>query len=104
MSKQETQEKQPRNSKKRKPQDIEKISSFQGCNKRKDKMEQIKQYCREELPKGVDDFVNELSYNFGLTPRKIKEDYLGVLISVGWLQMNKAQYELGMREKEEREQ
>lgn len=80
----------------------ERTSQFQGAQRKKETMDAILQRAREELPKGMatHQFVCLISYEMGLSTRKIKEDYIDVMISVGILQTKGCLLELGGREKE----
>ena len=74
---------------------VEKMSHFQGAQKRKETMQQVIQMGRELLPCPMHLFVHKVCYRLGLSTRKIKEDYIDILVSNDIFQMQKGQLELG---------
>jgi hypothetical protein len=59
-----------------------------GQERRKRVMESIKQIARESCPISCERFASVVSYRTGLSLRKITDDYLKVLIDVGFLKLN----------------
>lgn len=80
--------------------EVNRLSPFQGTRHRKDMMQTVIQILREELantePQTESDIVSIISYKTGLTTRKIKEDYIDVLIGVKILQRNRVFLEFGV--------
>lgn len=72
---------------------------FQGTTKRNEMMKKILQIAREQLPMNQKKFTNVVAFMTGLTPRKVAEDYLQLMLDVDVLQNHKDCYELGTNEK-----
>jgi hypothetical protein len=99
MSKENKTEKQENNGEKIINLEVRQKSEFLGTERRKNAMRIILQLCRENLPMEYKKFICVLSYRTGLTIRKVEEDYIEVLKTVGVLQQNKYMLELGAEEK-----
>jgi len=101
MTEEKEQKEQKKPTRKQKNLEVKKLSVFAGTGRRKQMMQEIIQICREELKPSLpeEDFICQLSWKTGLTRRKLKEDYIDVLISNDILQMNKGAIELGIEEK-----
>lgn len=72
---------------------------FQGTGKRNEMMKKILQISREQLPMNQKKFINFVAFVTGLTPRKVCEDYIQLMIDVEVLQMQGSNYELGNNER-----
>ena len=59
-----------------------------GTIKRNQQMETISRLAKELCPASYKIFISSASYRTGLTPRKIREDYVEVLLDVGILMLN----------------
>jgi predicted transcriptional regulator len=62
-----------------------------GQEKRRAIMDVIKAIAKECLPMGYNEFASIVSYRVGLSYRKITDDYLRVLLNVGFLQKDENQ-------------
>ena len=59
-----------------------------GTRKRDQQMETINRLAKELCPVSYKKLISLVSYRTGLTPRKVREDYIEVLIDVGILSNN----------------
>ena len=59
-----------------------------GTRKRDQQMETITRLAKELCPASYKKLISFVSYRTGLTPRKVREDYVEVLIDVGILKLD----------------
>ena len=59
-----------------------------GTRKRMQQMDTISRLAKEMCPISYRKFISAAAYSTGLTPRKMREDYVEVLLGVGILRLN----------------
>jgi hypothetical protein len=69
-----------------------------GQGRRKRAVEKIMKLAQELLPMAYKKFACTVSYRTGLSLRKVTDDYLEVLIELGFLKRNEGVLELGRTE------
>ena len=65
-----------------------------GTRKRVQQMETITRLAKELCPSSYKRFISAVSYRTGLTPRKVREDYVDVLLDVGILELSGGKLQL----------
>ena len=76
------------------PNLVQEDKLWPGTRKRDQQMETITRLAKELCPSSYKKFISLVAYRTGLTPRKVREDYVDVLLDIGILELSEGKLRL----------